>query len=67
MFKISNEKAREELIQSPKCQPVLDYFGRGNSGKTRWGKLLYDLQIVCVKATIPQSSALAETLRPNSS
>lgn len=37
MFKISNEKAREELIQSPKCQPVLDYFGRGNSGETRWG------------------------------
>lgn len=66
MFKISNEKARGELIQSPKCQPVLQHFGRGNSGKTRWGYLLYDLQIACVNAIIPQSSASAKTQRPKS-
>lgn len=54
MFKISNEKARGELIQSRKCQPVLQHFVRGNSGKTRCGYLLYGWQIVSANATISQ-------------
>lgn len=47
MLKINNEKARGELIQNPKCQPVLQHFGRGSLGKTGWRYLLYGLQLVC--------------------
>lgn len=47
MLKINNEKARGELIQNPKCQPVLQHFGRGSPGKTGWRYLLYGLQLVC--------------------
>ena len=35
MFKVSNEKARGELSQSPSCQPVSQHFGRDNSGKSK--------------------------------
>lgn len=67
MFKINNEKARGELIQNPKCQPILQHFGRGSSGKTRWRYLLYGLQLVCVNAITLQPSASAKTQGPNSS
>lgn len=67
MFKINNEKARGELTQNLKCQPVLKHFGRGSSGKTRWRYLLYGLQLVCVNAITPQPSASAKTQGPNSS
>lgn len=65
MFKINNEKARRELIQNPKCQPVLQHFGRGSSGKTRWRYLFYGLQLVCANAITPQPSASAKTQGPN--
>lgn len=67
MFKINNEKARGELFQNLKCQPVLKHFGRGSSGKTRWRYLLYGLQLVCVNAITLQPSASAKTQGPNSS
>lgn len=60
MLKINNEKARGELIQNPKCQPVLQHFGRGSSGKTGWRHLLYGLT-----ACLSMQSHLSHLLQPN--
>lgn len=60
-------RPEERSSRAPSASQFYSTLAETTLEKTRWGLLFYGLQIICVNAITPQSSASDKTQRPNSS